>query len=252
MVRALRGIARAGYDNKRRGGGFHRRHRRPAGHMTSRVLWSRIWRDGTPAFHLNDVHPFARHLLGVARLPADHALQVLLPMCGKSVDLLYFAKAGAYTVGVEFSKEAISQFSNEITPLRAPTASSHNAMEYSNLHIWQGDMLRFASQEKFHLIFDRGGVTVLDQRQAVQYARLMRSLIDDTGVMGLELLHATENDQALPDQRYSLQSIAKIFDEFSVQIHHQEDVTHSRPDVQPPGDDTIAATRSELLLHPKR
>ncbi len=66
--------------------------------------WLRRWADGNIGFHRPDVHAALRqHWL-------PHTGSVLVPLCGKSVDLRWLAERGLEVVGVELAERAIADF----------------------------------------------------------------------------------------------------------------------------------------------
>eukprot|EP00515_Schizochytrium_aggregatum_P011353 CAMPEP_0202092712 /NCGR_PEP_ID=MMETSP0964-20121228/48176_1 /ASSEMBLY_ACC=CAM_ASM_000500 /TAXON_ID=4773 /ORGANISM="Schizochytrium aggregatum, Strain ATCC28209" /LENGTH=370 /DNA_ID=CAMNT_0048660955 /DNA_START=46 /DNA_END=1159 /DNA_ORIENTATION=+ len=81
--------------------------------------WAKMAKSNiTPGFHSSEVHPrlkeFSSRLVG--DLPAG-GRRILVPLCGKTLDLLYLSKIGE-TSGVECAQEAIDGFGadNSLTP----------------------------------------------------------------------------------------------------------------------------------------
>lgn len=79
-------------------------------------FWQQRWREGRIGFHQSSVTPLlAAHWAALA-LPADS--RVLVPLAGKSLDLLWLAQRGHRVLGVELSPIAVEQFFTEhaLTP----------------------------------------------------------------------------------------------------------------------------------------
>ena len=77
-------------------------------------FWSERWENGQIGFHQSKVHPMLRsHAPDLVR-PVD---TVLVPLCGKSLDLLFLAELisgpEAKVQGVEFIEQAVREFFNE-------------------------------------------------------------------------------------------------------------------------------------------
>ena len=70
--------------------------------------WLQRWREGRTGWHHESVMPLLEQhwdLLGV-----EHGTRVLVPLCGKSLDMLWLAQQGLQVLGVEISSVAIDAF----------------------------------------------------------------------------------------------------------------------------------------------
>ncbi len=79
-------------------------------------FWQQRWREGRTGFHRNEVMPLLeKHWAALALLRGS---RVLVPLCGKSLDLLWLASQGHRVLGVELSDLAVMQFfsANGLTP----------------------------------------------------------------------------------------------------------------------------------------
>jgi len=79
-------------------------------------FWLERWRDGRTHFHQSRVTPLLQKYWPQLALPAGST--VLVPLCGKSLDMLWLAEQGHRVLGVELSELAITQFFSEhqLTP----------------------------------------------------------------------------------------------------------------------------------------
>ncbi len=73
--------------------------------MTDPEFWHQRWAQGRIGFHRPDVNPYLRAYMG--RLGLRSGDRVLVPLCGKSVDIPWLAGRGLEPVGVELSELAI-------------------------------------------------------------------------------------------------------------------------------------------------
>lgn len=67
----------------------------------SRVFWDSMWTEGVPVFHLPAVNENLERFLDRLRPPASLARRprVLVPLCGKTLDMAFLAHAGFDVVG---------------------------------------------------------------------------------------------------------------------------------------------------------
>lgn len=85
-------------------------------------FWLQRWQDGQIGFHRSDVMPLLQKHWPSLELPAGS--RVLVPLCGKTLDMHWLAAQGHRVLGVELSQLAVEQFFNEagLTPQRHRSA----------------------------------------------------------------------------------------------------------------------------------
>lgn len=74
-------------------------------------FWLQRWQEGQIGFHRHDVMPLLQKHWPSLQLP--EASRVLVPLCGKSLDMHWLAAQGHRVLGVELSPLAVTQFFNE-------------------------------------------------------------------------------------------------------------------------------------------
>jgi len=74
-------------------------------------FWLERWREGRTHFHQQRVTPLLQKYWPSLELPAGS--QVLVPLCGKSLDMLWLAAQGLRVLGSELSQLAVEQFFSE-------------------------------------------------------------------------------------------------------------------------------------------
>jgi thiopurine S-methyltransferase len=151
-------------------------------------FWHARWRDGLIGFHQPDVN---RHLLAHAgRLELGRDARVFVPLCGKSLDMLWFRRQGHGVLGVELSPVAAAAFFTENNI--DVTRSQRGAFE-----CWSGDGIEILCGDFFDLdpafldgvtaVYDRASLVALPVALRRRYARHIADLI----VPGSRLLLVT-------------------------------------------------------------
>ncbi|KRA53198.1 thiopurine S-methyltransferase [Pseudoxanthomonas sp. Root65] len=81
-------------------------------------FWLQKWQEGQIGFHRHDVMPLLQKHWPSLQLP--EASRVLVPLCGKSLDMHWLAAQGHRVLGVELSPLAVAQFFDEagLDPVR--------------------------------------------------------------------------------------------------------------------------------------
>jgi thiopurine S-methyltransferase len=73
--------------------------------------WLQRWREGRTGWHHTDVMPLLEQHWGA--LDVARGTRVLVPLCGKSLDMLWLAQQGLHVLGVEIAPLAIEAFLGE-------------------------------------------------------------------------------------------------------------------------------------------
>ena len=74
--------------------------------------WQKDWweKDHIP-FHREDTHPYLMEYLDLLKL--EKGANILVPLCGKTVDMIFLRDKGFNVFGADISPTALEQFSNE-------------------------------------------------------------------------------------------------------------------------------------------
>lgn len=159
------------------------------------AFWHQRWAAQQIGFHQSEINAYlCRHWpsLGVAS-----GSQVLVPLCGKSLDLLWLAEQGHRVLGVELSREAVAAFfeAGKLTP-RVEKRGAFEVWHVEQLQVWCGDAfaLTAANLADCSAFYDRAALIALPPAMRQRYlAHLQQSL--PQAVQGL--LITLEYDQAL-------------------------------------------------------
>ena len=143
--------------------------------------WEQKWRTDQIAFHQSVVHP---DLQRYETLFLTENCRVYIPLCGKSLDLIYLADKGHDVYGCEFVEKAIKDFFKEnnlkytTTELLSEKVLAYKALS-RNITIYQGDFFVLKSDVigKFDAIWDRASLVAINPSQRVRYAQVIEDLM---------------------------------------------------------------------------
>jgi len=75
-------------------------------------FWKQRWQEGQTGWHQDEVHPsLVRYFSYLELSPGD---RVFVPLCGKSMDMVWLAEQGMQVTGSEVSHHAIEAFFQEL------------------------------------------------------------------------------------------------------------------------------------------
>lgn len=159
-------------------------------------FWHERWEKNEIAFHQADTHPLLVEFwptLGVAA-PA----RVLVPLCGKSLDMLWLLAEGYSVVGVELNRSAVKQFFAEQQV--QPSIEQRDGFEVfsaANVEIVVGDI--FALQARhvgdIDAVYDRAALVALPETMRSNYSQHICAIVGNAK----QLLITFDYDQSLQD-----------------------------------------------------
>lgn len=108
-------------------------------------FWLQRWEDGQTGFHQQRVTPLLAKYWPSLQLPAGS--RVLVPLCGKSLDMMWLAEQGHTVLGVELSPLAVRQFFDEngLSPTVETTAEGERYVA-GDIEILCGDIFALTGE----------------------------------------------------------------------------------------------------------
>jgi thiopurine S-methyltransferase len=160
-------------------------------------FWLERWQANEIAFHEPEGNAGLPKLW--PRLGIDPKAKVFVPLCGKSVDLLWLAAQGHRVVGVELSQVAVDAFfaENRLTPKISENDGFH-IHAANNIEIWCGDLFALPDTvlADAAAVYDRASLIAFPPEMRPRYAE---KLITATAPGTATLLLSVEYDQSRMD-----------------------------------------------------
>lgn len=141
-------------------------------------FWLKKWELGETGFHQESINETLQEWWPSVEAPAGSA--VLVPLCGKSLDMCWLAEQGHKVVGVEVSPVACEAFFDglELEPqvARAGAFRSYSAGPY---RILQGDFFSATSADVAPVaaFYDRAALVAMPPEMQPDYTRQLLSLL---------------------------------------------------------------------------
>ena len=191
-------------------------------------FWIDSWRNREIGFHQTATHP----ALLQCWADAVRGRTVLVPLCGKTLDMLWLAQRGHEVVGVELVEAAVLEFFSdnqlgysvsEVAAMRCYRA------EQQTISIYVGDFFEFAEAwagAAFDSLFDRGALVALPPEIRPAYvAACKHTLVEQPGGLLISFEYDQRQMQGPPfsvdaaelaqhwDQQLQLQARVDMLDE---------------------------------------
>ncbi len=163
----------------------------PIGEIYMGEDWLARWREGRIGWH----EASGSDLLRRYWPNIDAGSRVLVPLCGKSLDLLWLAEQGHSVTGIELSEIAIVTFFRELElEHQTRTVGQLQYFRCTSLDITlvSGDYFEY-QDGGFDALYDRGSLVALPPDMRQKYVAHTKSLLKNSA---LQLLITLEYDQA--------------------------------------------------------
>lgn len=137
-------------------------------------FWHECWEQGRLGFHQQDYNrQLVRFFPGLCLAPGAH---VLVPLCGKSRDMLWLLEQGYRVTGIELSQRAVRDFFDE-------NALEFETREFEGGTVWRHGDLEIRCCDLFETgldlfepvdaVYDRAALPALPESMRREYASLM-------------------------------------------------------------------------------
>lgn len=149
-------------------------------------FWHERWEAGRTGFHHDEPNPYlTAHLPALGLAPGA---RVLVPLCGKSVDLGWLSDRGLDPVGVELSPIAVEALFAE-RGVRADRVSHGDDLTWlhgGGIGVWCGDFFALDAGRagRFDGLWDRAALIALPEDMRPDYVRRCAALMKP-GARGL-------------------------------------------------------------------
>lgn len=155
--------------------------------------WLARWQVGRIGWHETEGNKSLRRHWG------ETGRRVLVPLCGKSQDMLWLARAGNEVVGVELSEIAARAFfeENAMACSRVDGKMPRYTSADERITIYCGDYFEFSRGDDiaaFDAFYDRGALVAVSPDVRDAYVRHSRSLLAAGAV---KLIISVEYDQSV-------------------------------------------------------
>jgi thiopurine S-methyltransferase len=168
-------------------------------------FWQNRWQEKRIGFNQSEVNPLLIKYCPALNVPAGSHLFV--PLCGKSIDMVWLAAQGYDVVGVELVESAVQEFFAEQSI--EPTVHQHvenpeikcyqGKLENSerSITLWVADIFALTSKDigNISAVYDKAALIALPTDMRSDYSKQIRKISDNA----LQLLITLNYDQSKKD-----------------------------------------------------
>ncbi|MDC0610326.1 thiopurine S-methyltransferase [Vibrio sp.] len=141
-------------------------------------LWLSMWKNGHTDFHQTSVNQQLQDYWHRLNIPTMG--RVLVPLCGKSKDLIWLARRGYEVIGIELSSIAVRAFfeENNLKPKKT-RCGNFTVWRHGHIRIFCGDIFVLKSTDigKIDAIYDRAALSALPETIRKLYVTTLLSFM---------------------------------------------------------------------------
>ncbi|RRS09213.1 thiopurine S-methyltransferase [Pseudoalteromonas sp. J010] len=141
------------------------------------TYWQDLWVSGQTGFHEGQVNRMLNKYYHLLDLKVGE--RVLIPLCGKSMDITHFLSHGQHVVGVELYEGAVVALfeSLKVSP-RIHQQGAFRVYQAPNLTIFVGDFFAVSAQllGRIDAVYDRAALVALPEPMRTDYTKHLVSL----------------------------------------------------------------------------
>jgi len=189
-----------------------------------RAYWEDVWREEDLGFHQAQVNQYLQRFW--PRLGLTPEARVLVPLCGKSLDMSWLLSEGHDVIGVDYSQRAQEEF-------LATRSDSVRFSEQGELKLAYQGALLFVAGDVFHLrqemlrsvdaLYDRAALVALPPAVRQNYALFLAQCLKP-GAQILLITRQAPEKRETPPFNISDQEVDKLYaSNFRIEKLHQEE-----------------------------
>ncbi len=185
-----------------------------------RDFWIERWQRSETGFHKNEINQYLKDYWHKVRQKYPDSA-VFVPLCGKSLDMLWLKDQGHNVTGIELSKIAVVDFFSE-NKLEAEVTHHPKMVAHSSdkLNLLCGDFFDLNEQDlqKHHLVFDRAALIALPEEMRKSYVDHLCQVLPENCSILQVLLTYPQNEMDGPPFSVSEEELRNLYqDRFNIE-----------------------------------
>ena len=181
-------------------------------------FWQTRWQEKRIGFNQSEVNPSLIKYFSDLKLPTGS--RVLVPLCGKSIDMVWLAAQGSGVVGVELVESAVREFfaGNNISyTIKAHSEHSNvkcyqGSLSGQTIELWVANIFMLVTNDigRVDAVYDRAALIAMPTELRPQYSQQVIDLSQNAPQL-LLTLNYDQNEWAGPPFSISHEQIQQYY-----------------------------------------
>jgi thiopurine S-methyltransferase len=186
--------------------------------------WQSRWQKGNTGWHMDTVYPPLPHLWNQIGMNSD--TRVLVPLCGKSLDLLWLTDHCDTVTGVDISPKALQHVMQKHSEsFIKDTSHGFTIYRSDSLVLWEGDFAKLPSDQipPQNLIYDKASIIALPPEKRQRHAEKMIELSSFNTQILIQIFEYDQNEMNGPPFSVEEQELKRLFgNQFKLKCLHEQ------------------------------
>ncbi|MEO1206325.1 MAG: thiopurine S-methyltransferase [Pseudomonadota bacterium] len=189
------------------------------------AFWVERWDNGEIGFHRDTPHPSLEAHWDTLHI--NKRATVLVPLCGKSMDMVWLAEKGHVVIGVEVVQKAVEEFFAElgVTPTITPIFD-FTVYESAPYRIFCGDIFKSKPQHMVDVtaVYDRASLVALPPAIQPAYAKHLAALTQPKTAALMVSLDYDQSEMTGPPFSTPPETVTAYFEaDFEIELRARDD-----------------------------
>lgn len=174
--------------------------------------WQSRWQKGNTGWHLDTVYPLLPELWNHIGMTSD--ARVLVPLCGKSLDLFWLTEHCDTVTGVDISPKALQQLMQKHSEsFVKETSHGFTIYRSDSLVLWEGDFAKLPADQipAQDLIYDKASIIALPPKKRQYHAEKMIELSNANTQILIQTFEYDQNEMNGPPFSVDTKELKKLF-----------------------------------------
>lgn len=193
-------------------------------------FWQSRWNNNQIGFHQLQVNAYLQQYWPTLAVPAG--ARVLVPLCGKSLDMLWLAGQGLRVLGVELSERAVEDFfaEHQLVP-QVSQRGTFKVFRCEDIEICCGDFfaLRAEDVQGCTVLYDRAAVIALPVEMRKRYVEHLGAILPASAAGLLITLDYDQSQLDGPPFAVTDEEVQVLFAAWQPQLQASHDVLADSP-----------------------
>lgn len=186
--------------------------------------WQSRWQKGNTGWHMDTVYPLLPQLWD--HLGMSSNAQVLVPLCGKSLDLLWLTEHCDTVTGVDISPKALQHVMRQHhESFNKDTSHGFTIYRSDSLVLWEGDFTKLPADQipAQDLIYDKASIIALPPKKRQNHAKKMIELCNHNTQILIQTFEYDQSEMSGPPFSVEEQELERLFKhQFKLKCLHEQ------------------------------
>jgi len=165
-------------------------------------FWIQAWKEGQTRFHLSEINPNLLNYVDQNPKLTQEKMNIFVPLCGKTLDLIFLRDLGHNVYGIELSQLAVEEFfkQNDIS-YKIKDVGDLKAYCSKGITIYLGDFFKLTKDllSNIGLIYDRAAIVALpESMRKIYFEKLTQLLEKETKILMISFERVPQTDHGPP------------------------------------------------------